>query len=287
MHGTGVPLVTPFDAAGDVDETALADLVGWFEPRGVDFLVPCGSTSEAPLLSPDERRHVVELVVEAAEIPVLAGTGFAGLSQTITATRRAADAGADGALVVTPHYYSHDQGTLVRYYRDLVDAVDLPIYLYSVPKFTGTTLSPRSVETLADVDGVTGIKDSSGSLEALQRTRSLAPDLDVFVGRGSLYAAGLAAGADGGVLALANVAPERASEVRTRYGDGATREAIEHNRELAELNHALTSEYGVPGVKAAMRLRGAPAGVVRRPFQPVSDEAGAELEELLEDAQLL
>lgn len=287
MHGTGVPLVTPFDESGSVDEQALSELVGWLERRGVDFLVPCGSTSEAPLLARTERDRVIEVVSNVASVPVLAGTGFAGLQETVSATRHADDVGADGALVVTPYYYSHDQDALAAYYRDLADAVDLPVYLYSVPKFTHATLAPRTVEELAAHDGIAGIKDSSGSLEALQRTRTLAPALDVFVGSGSLYATGLAAGADGGVLALANVAPERASEIRAHHDAGELQEAIARNRELAELNHALTSRFGVPGVKAAMRLRGAPAGVVRRPFQPVSESTEAKLEALLADADLL
>jgi 4-hydroxy-tetrahydrodipicolinate synthase len=287
MHGTGVPLVTPFDDGGDVDEAALADLVGWLEDRGVDFLVPCGSTGEAPLLSPGEATRVVEVVADAATVPVLAGTGRPGLRETRRTTGRAADAGADAALVVTPYYYGHDADAVAAHYRALADEASLPVYLYSVPKFTGTTVAPRTVESLSAHDGIAGMKDSSGDLDAFQRTRALAPEMDLLVGHGGLYGHALAAGADGGVLAVANVAPGLAAEVLARHEDGDGEGARELNRELSALNHAVTARYGVPGVKAALRLRGAPAGRVRRPLSPVGDAAERELETLLARRDLL
>jgi dihydrodipicolinate synthase/N-acetylneuraminate lyase len=281
MDGLGVPLATPFDADGDVDHDRLADLANWVLDRGADFLVPCGSTSEAPLLAPDERTAVIETVAGATDAPVLAGTGFAGYRQTVRATDAAADAGADAALVVTPYYYGHDADALAAYYRDVADAADVPVYLYSVPKFTDVALAPRTVESLAAHGNVVGMKDSSGDLAAFQRTRRLAPDLDLFVGSGGVVGHGVAAGGDGAILAVANVAPELASEVVELAASGETGAALDANADLVELNRAVTGTYGVPGLKAAMRERGAPVGTVRRPFRPVGDEAATELAELL------
>lgn len=287
MRGTGVPMVTPFDEDGALDENGLRSLATWLTDRGVDFLVPCGSTSEAPLLSPAERTRVIEVVADAADVPVVAGTGYPGYDQTVRATRDAAAAGADAALVVTPFYYEHGRDAMVAYYRELADAVELPVYLYSVPKFTGRTLAPETVGTLAEHANVAGLKDSSGNLAGLQRTRRLAPDIDLLVGAGGIYGHGLAAGADGGILALANIAPEPATEVYERATAGDLRGALELTADLVALNRAITGRFGIPGLKAAMRLRGAPAGVPRRPFSPAGDDAVGELSVLLDELDLL
>lgn len=286
MQGTGVPIVTPFDGSGAVDRERLVELVEWLESAGVDFLVPCGSTGEAPLLTADERLTVIETVAEATDLPVLAGTGREGFEPTRRATAHAADAGADAALVVTPSYYASDDAALATYYRDLADESPIPIYLYNVPKFTGHALSPRTAASLATHDGVAGIKDSSGSLESLQRLVRGTADasFSVLVGSGSVYAAGLDVGADGGVLALANVVPERASEIHRLHDAGDDDVARRLNADLVELNRAVTSRHGVPGVKAALELRGQPAGPPRSPLSHVDEEAVDELDGLLERA---
>jgi dihydrodipicolinate synthase/N-acetylneuraminate lyase len=285
MDGLGVPLATPFDDAGDVDHDALAALADWVTERGVDFLVPCGSNSEAELLTANERAAVIETVADAApdDVPVLAGTGNPGLRETLALTDRAADAGADAVLVVTPFYYQHGDDAVAAYYRDLADRSPLPVYLYSVPKYTGYTLPPAVVGDLAPHENVAGMKDSSGDLGAFQRTRAATADADfeLLVGSGSVFAPALDAGADGGVLALANVAPEVASEILAAHRAGDHDRARSLNRDAVDLNHAVTAEHGVPGLKAAMRSRGAPAGTVRSPHRPVSDDVADELAELV------
>lgn len=284
MNGTGVPIVTPFDASGSVDTAALCDLVTWLEDAGIDFLVPCGSTGEAPLLSADERATVIETVVDATDLPVLAGTGLEGYEPTLAATERAAAAGADAALVLTPSYYATDGAALEAYYRDLADESPLPVYLYSVPKFTGRVLSPETVASLAPHDNVAGIKDSGGAIGSLQRTVDLTADesFDVLVGHGSVYAAGLDAGADGGVLGLAHVCPERTATVYDRHAGGDQAGARRLNADLVACNRTVVGEYGVPGVKAALDHLGLPAGRPRRPLQPVDEAARAEIEAVLD-----
>ncbi|MDF9744505.1 dihydrodipicolinate synthase family protein [Natrinema salsiterrestre] len=286
MNGTGVPLVTPFDSSGRVDRTRLRDLVAWLEERGVDFLVPCGSSGEAPLLTTDERIRVVETVAEVTELPVLAGTGREGFEPTLETTERAAAAGADAALVVTPSYYDSDEEALAAYYRDLADDSPIPIYLYSVPKFTDHALAPETVASLAGHENVAGIKDSSGSLEAIQRLVRLTEDEEfaVLVGSGSIYAAGLTAGADGGVLALSNVVPGRAGEIYRLHDAGRGNAARALNADLVELNRAVTSTYGVPGIKAALATRDQPVGSPRRPLRPLAEAARGALESVLADA---
>lgn len=286
MHGTGVPLATPFTETGAVDHEALTALTAWLEAAGIDFFVPCGSTGEAPLLTADERVRVVETVSMQTDKPILAGTGQEGYHPTLEATERAAEVGADAALVVTPSYYGSHDRSLKRYYRDLADESPIPIYCYSVPKFTDHALDPRVVEQLATHENIHGIKDSSGSLESLQRLVRLtaAADFSVLVGSGSVYAPALDAGVDGGILALANAVPEQVATVASRHATGDADGARSLNAALVECNRALTARYGVPGVKAALAARGQDVGSPRRPLEALEDEATAEVEALLEDA---
>ena len=288
MHGTGVPLVTPFSSTGEIDPDALAAHVDWVLAQGVDFLVPCGSTGEAELLSVEDRTRVIEHVVEAAadDTPVLAGTGHPGFAETLAQTERAAEAGADAALVVTPHYYPHDQPTLETYYRDLADATPIPLYLYNMPGYTDVSLEPGTVASLADHENVHGMKDSSGDLDLFQRYRSATrdSDFDLFVGSGGVYAPALDAGADGGILAVANVVPERAAEIYRLHRGSKDTAAREVNQRIVALNHAITARYGVPGVKAAMAARGRDGGHPRRPFHPVDADTEDVLHELVEEA---
>ena len=288
MNGTGVPLVTPFDKDGDLDERRLRDLVSWVEERGVDFVVPCGSNSEVALMSVEERARVAEIVVEETDVPVVAGTGHPGLRETLRQTEMAVDAGADGALVVTPFYYSHGEEAIEAYYREVAEESSIPVYLYSVPAYTDVKLAPESAGRLASHDNVAGMKDSTGDLETLQRERALTDgeEFDLLVGSGGVFAHGLASGADGGVLAMANVAPERASEVFELHRAGKDEQARQLNAQLVELNRAVTARFGVPGLKAAMRERGAPAGYARKPHREVGETVKAELRELVESARL-
>ena len=285
MEGTGVPLVTPFDESGEVDEAALREVVAWVVDQGVDFVVPCGSNGESELMTTAERARVTEVVADAVSVPVLAGTGHPSLAATREQTDRAAAAGADAALVVTPFYFDHDQATLAAYYRELADESDLPVYLYSVPQMTGTHLDPETVGELADHDNVVGLKDSAGDLVRLQRERRFAGgDFDVLVGAGSLFAPALDAGADGGILALANAVPDLASEIHRLHRAGEPAAARALNADLVELNRAITSRHGVPAVKAAMRHRGVPAGHARSPHRPPEADAIDEVRSLLEAA---
>jgi 4-hydroxy-tetrahydrodipicolinate synthase/4-hydroxy-2-oxoglutarate aldolase len=277
--------VTPFDTDGDLQEDQLRSVVGWVVENGVDFVVPCGSNSEAELMTLEERARVIEVVTDASSVPVVAGVGHPGFRETVRQLDAAVEAGVDAALVVTPFYFTHDQETLANYYRDLADESEVPLYLYSVPAYTGVALTPETVGALSTHENVHGIKDSSGDLQNLQRLiRHSAPDFDVLVGSGGVYAQALEVGATGGVLALANVAPDATSEIRRLCDDGDYGAARERNRQLVELNHAVTAKHGVPGLKAAMRARGVSAGVARRPFSSVSAGVADALARLVEES---
>ena len=288
MEGTGVPLVTPFDERGDIDESKLAELVGWVEEKGVDFIVPCGSNSEAELMTAEERARVVEIVVESASVPILAGTGHPGLRESTIQTELAASAGADAALIVTPFYFSHSQEDMVIYYKKLAELISIPVYLYSVPKFTHVSLEPDTIARLSDEENIKGMKDSSGNSDLFQQEVEVTKEkeFDMLVGAGGIYAQALEMGATGGVLALANIAPEKCSEIYQLYKKGDSENAKILNDELVELNRGVTGTYGISGLKAAMEMRGAPAGFSRSPHRGVGGAEKEGLQNLLDEARV-
>ncbi|MFC7135414.1 MULTISPECIES: dihydrodipicolinate synthase family protein [Salinibaculum] len=284
MEGISPPLVTPFDETGALDEDRLRSLVPWLENRGIDFITPCGTNSEAELMTAAERKTVVEIVAEEASVPVLAGTGSPGLQETLEATEAAAAAGADAALVVTPFYYSFDQSELESYFIEVADSASLPIYLYSVPAFTGVTLAPETVGRLSAHPNIVGMKDSQADIAEFIRTRQRTEDEDftLLVGSASVFAQALDAGGSGGVNAFANLFPERLAAVYEAHGSDPEH-ARELNASLVDLNTAITATYGIPGLKWAMRYRGAPAGYSRAPHTKPETEAQEHLQSLVDE----
>jgi 4-hydroxy-tetrahydrodipicolinate synthase len=276
--------VTPFDETGAIDKARLQDLVAWVEERGVDFITPCGSNSEAELMTASERETVIEVVTEEARVPVLAGTGSPGMKETLQATEAAASAGADAALVITPFYYTFDQSELESYFIDVADEAQIPIYLYSVPAFTGVKLNPETVGRLASHPNIAGMKDSNAELGEFTRTQQRTADKDfhLLIGSASVLAQSLEVGGAGGVNAFANLYPERLSEVYEIHDDDPRR-ARELNASLVELNTAITAKYGISGLKWAMRYRDAPAGYSRTPHTEPEKEALDHLQSLVDN----
>jgi len=151
LEGIFVPHVTPFTRNGEVDEEALRACVRFWIEGGLSGLVPCGSNGEAPYLSREERRKVIQTVLDEVngKVPVIAGTGSMSTRETIALTKDAEDLGVDAALVVTPFYFKVSNREIYEHYRAVLEAVDLPIILYSVPKFTGISLEPNVISQLA------------------------------------------------------------------------------------------------------------------------------------------
>lgn len=287
LGGIAVPTITPFDSDGKLDESAYRELIEWWIAQGVAGICPCASNSEAIYLSSEERVRLIKIAVESGRgrVAVIAGTGFPGTQATIEMTGVATRLGADAALIVTPFYLPLSQEDLAAHYRRVAEAAELPLLLYNVPKFTGVNLQAETVAGLSCIEKIVGIKDSGGDLRQIERIISLAqPGFTLLAGSGNLLYDTLRLGGSGGILALANIAPAECAQIYKLHSEGRLEAAQQLNRKLVELNQAITSGFGIPGLKAALRIRGLPAGYPRSPLRPVSGVQEAEIQSILNRA---
>ncbi len=286
LAGIIPPVPTPFTAAGDLDAEALSALLQTLEPEVDGFLV-LGSNGEAAFLSEAERREVVKVARAAVpkDKPMLVGTGGETTRLVVERNAEAADLGADYALVIAPFYFrgSMTDAVLETHYTRVADESPLPLLLYNIPQVTGFALSPAFIAKLARHENVVGMKDSSGNVMALTETMRQVPEsFTVLTGSAPTLLPALSLGAQGGILAVANVAPQGYKKILACFQDGNLDEARRLQLALNPLALAVTSKYGVPGLKAVLRLQGKTAGYPRAPLLEVSDEVAKELEGLLE-----
>jgi 4-hydroxy-tetrahydrodipicolinate synthase len=291
LRGALTALVTPLTHDGALDEAALRQLVRWQILAGIDGLVPCGTTGEAPTLSEPERERVIAAVVEIAverpsrvRVAVVAGTGTNDTAATIRATRRAAELGADAALVVAPYYNRPDQRMLEAHFRAVADEGDLPIVVYNVPSRTGSNVEADTFLRLAEHPRVVAVKEASGNLEQIARIcRERPRDVAVLAGDDAWTLPVLALGGDGVVSVASNEIPAEMASLcaaaRAGDWDGARRL---HNRWLPLF---LANFRGGPNpvpAKAALALMGLlESDAVRRPLLPLDDSPRAALADVL------
>lgn len=298
LHGILIPFTTPFDAEGGVDARALRANVGRWTGTGVSGYVALGSTGERAHLDEDERLTLVGAAREAvpAESAFVVGVGAHSTRQTIREAEAAARAGADAVLVITPHFYraSMTQEALLRHYRAAADASPVPLILYNIPQNTGVALAPETVARLSEHENVAGIKDSSGDMlgfaEMLRQAgaggheRQRGREFLLATGHAGVLYPALAAGAGGAVLAVACVVPELCVAVYRAFRAGDHARARSLGERLLPVARAVTTRYGIGGLKFALDLRGYAGGEVRAPLQMPDAAARSEIARLLEEA---
>jgi 4-hydroxy-2-oxoglutarate aldolase len=291
LRGVLAPVVTPFDAAGEVDGPAFTSNLAAHLRAGLDGIVVAGSTGEAALLDDTERARLTELARAAvpAGKTLLIGTGAESTRAVIARNRDAASRGADGVLVVAPHYYGEAMtiDALRDHYLRIADASPIPVLLYTIPKYMHFALPPEVVATLAKHDNIVGMKDSAGDAALFAKYLEAKSDsFRVLTGSGSLLREALRLGADGAILAVALFAPALSLDVvRSSRGGDATAGADAQTR-LTPLASRIVGAMGVAGVKAALDAVGLKGGMVRSPLRPLAEPALAELRRLVRDAEL-
>lgn len=280
-RGLGVALVTPFRDDGRVDADALREHAEGQVRAGVDVLVPCGSTGEAPALTADEHERVVAEAVAAAdgEVPVMAGAAGASTREALARARAARTAGADAILAGTPPYVRPSQDGLYAHFRAVAEEVSLPVFVYNVPGRTGVNLAPETVLRLAGTEGIRGVKEASGDLSQIMTLLAARPpDFLVLAGDDELAVPTILLGGDGVISVAANERPrEMARMVDAGLADRRA-EAVRLHFRLLDLMRANFVEPNPIPVKAALASMGRMSGAVRLPLLPISDRGRARVE---------
>jgi len=291
LSGIFPALVTPFQK-GNLSLSGLKSNIKKLNRFDFTGYVVLGSTGEGILMDETEGLRAIETVCAAAAPGkiVIAGTGSESSSGTIEFSNKAAQAGADYSLVVTPFYYKAQMtaAALEAYYREVADKSKIPIILYTVPKFTGLELPLQTIAAMATHPNVIGLKDSSGNLSAISETlKACPPDFCVFQGHGSLVFSALLLGAKGGILALSNMAPGETVEIFKLFQAGDYEKAREMQFRLLPVNQKIVGGYGVPGIKCAVEMLGYAGGDPRPPLRPVNREARDSIRQILREGGLL
>ena len=287
--GCGTALVTPFDAAGGLDEDGVRRLARRQIDAGVHFLVPCGTTGESPTLTHAEKLRVVELVIAEADgrVPVLAGAGGYDTRATVELARELAALGADGLLSVTPYYNKPTQEGLYRHFRTIAESVDKPIIVYNVPGRTACNVQPATLLRLAEIDNVAGVKEASGDLGQMCEICRAAPaDFSVLSGDDAFTLALMALGGRGVISVVANEAPAEMARLvdHAAGGDFPAARAV-HERLLPLMQVNFVESNPIP-VKAALEALGVAAARYRLPLTPPSAAARERIEAVLAELGL-
>ncbi len=291
LKGIFPPITTPF-IDGKVAYDKLADNIAKWNQTGLKGYVAFGSNGEYVYLSEEEKLEVVRTVVQSAApgMKVIAGTGCESTWQTIQLTNACARLGAHAALVVTPFYYGGrmNEDALFRHFTAVADQAEIPILIYNVTKFTNINVGVGLVARLSRHPNIIGIKDSNGNVSSLgEMVSAVDGDFSVLVGTAGALFGALTLGAVGGVLALANVAPQACVQILDRVEQGRIEAARSVQLRMLPVNTALTATYGVPGLKAALDMLGYFGGDPRPPLLPASAKERSEIREILKKAELL
>jgi 4-hydroxy-2-oxoglutarate aldolase len=287
LRGIQLPLTTVFTDADEIDAAKLRENIAKWNKTGVSGYVILGSTGERVHLDEREYLQVIETSRAAvpAEFAFIVGAGQQSTTGTISEIRKAAQFGADAVLVITPHYYRSaiNQETLVAYYTTVADASPVPLLLYSMPALTGVKIEPETIARLSEHPNIVGVKDSSNDIAGFRETVSLCPDdFAVMTGNGTVLLDALLAGATGGILAVGCVVPEVCVEIFRAFDAGEIDRAGEFQSKLTPLATAVTTRFGIGGLKAALDIAGYHGGAVRTPLSMPSESARKEIAALLE-----
>lgn len=296
LRGILLPITTPFSSER-VDHDALRVNIDRWSNSGIKGYVILGSTGERVHL--DEREYLEVIETTRAAVPrkqrdgaddlaFIVGAGQHSVAGTINEIVRAAAAGAEAVLVITPHYYraAITQDALIDFYTAVADASPVPVLLYSMPALTGIKIEPATIARLSEHQNIIGVKDSSNDVTKLAKTIKLCPpDFAVLTGNGTVLLDALRAGATGAILAVGCVVPEICVEIYDAFKNGDDDRAAALQTKLTPLAAAVTTKHGIGGLKAALDLAGYKGGSVRAPLRNADESARDEIALSLHECQ--
>ncbi|ODR79207.1 dihydrodipicolinate synthase family protein [Haladaptatus sp. W1] len=290
LHGVVPPTITAFHEDESVNYEATAAHARYVVDGGAHGVFPLGTNGEFPLLTGEEKRGVVEAVVESVDdVPVIAGVGAPSTYETVAHAEHAESVGADGLVVVTPYYYPLDHDAAVEHYRRVCEAVDLPVYVYHIPSKTGNSLSLDTLDDLAEIPNLAGLKDSSKDVPWLGQAIDAHPELTFLAGSDSLLLPGLQLGCTGMVSAVANAFPELVVSLYDAYDAGDVERARELQSDVYAIRDALKGGSYMAGVKTTLDVLdlGFSPGPLRSPLRKMNESDRAALESDLRALDML
>ena len=287
--GSGVAIVTPFKD-GKVNLSSFGRLIDRQIAGGTDAIIVCGTTGEAATMTTAERQEAIGFCVEraAGRVPVIAGTGANDTRAARENSLAAERLGVDGLLVVTPYYNKATQQGLLRHFKTVADAVNIPIILYNVPSRTGVNIMPETYAELAHHPNIAGVKEASGNFGQIQKTRNLCPtNFSIWSGNDDETAAICMLGGVGVISVVANVLPAQMHELTSLCLANDYAAAGRLQLKLKPLCDALFCEVNPIPVKTALNLMGLDAGELRLPLCPPTDASVEKLKLALSAWDLL
>ena len=291
LRGSMTALVTPFDAAGALDEAAFRAFVEWQVEEGTKGLVPVGTTGESPTLSHDEHKRVVEICVEqaAGRAAVIAGAGSNNTQEAVDLAQHAESAGADAVLVVTPYYNKPNQRGLYAHFAAIAQAIDIPIIIYNIPPRSVIDMTPQTMAQLAaDFPNIWGVKDATAKIDRVSEQRmACGPDFIQLSGEDATALGFNAHGGVGCISVTANVAPRLCAEFQQAMASGDFGKALDYQDRLMPLHSAIFVEAGVTGAKYALSKLGRAHNIMRSPLVPVEAAHEALIDDAMRHAGLL
>jgi 4-hydroxy-tetrahydrodipicolinate synthase len=286
FQGAMVAIVTPFKN-GQVDEAGLRSLIEFQIANGTNGIVPCGTTGESATLSFKEHERVVEITVEQVNkrLPVIAGSGSNNTEEAIRLTQHAKNAGADGALMISPYYNKPTQEGLYQHFKKVAETVDIPIILYNIPGRTAVNMDPDTIARLAKIDNIVGVKEASGTMKQITDIIARCDnDFVVLSGEDYLTFPLMCVGGKGVISVTSNIVPRDMANLCNTFLAGNFKEAQKLYYKLLPLCHALFYETNPAPVKAALAMMGKiESEEVRLPLAPMSE---GNRERLRKDLQL-
>ena len=292
IKGIFAPIPTPFKN-GEIDYSSLKGNLEKWAKTPLSGVVVLGSNGEFAYLSHQEKVELVAFVRKnlPADKKVIAGTGCETTAETIILSNKVAEVGADAVLILTPYYYkgAMKDAALKAHFIAVADAVKLPVMLYNMPGNSGINMNSGLVVELAKHPNIVGVKDSSGNIVQIAEVcaGTTNEEFSVFAGSGSFLLPAFAVGAVGGTLAVANIMPETCVALVDAFqaGDLALAKKLQHK--LLAPNKAVTAQFGIGGLKAALEMLGYNGGEVRKPMLPASEEAKVAIKKILETAGVI
>ena len=286
MRFTGVypAMVTPFTDEQEIDVEGMRSNIAYLEKGGVAGLVPCGSTGESATLSFDEHKKLVEITVDAASVPVIAGTGSNNTAEAVELTRYAQDAGADAALLIVPYYNKPMKSGLIKHFSAIAQACEIPLILYNIPGRTGINMDPETISALAhEYSNVAGVKEASANFTQISNIIEISRGLEfsVISGDDGLTLPMMALGATGVISVTADILPKQMGRLAQLCLEGNFAKARDVHYQLAPLFKALFIETNPIPIKKACDLLGLAGGPLRLPLTTMAEPNVVKLKETL------